>query len=77
MVEELAAVYAKDETYSELLKEADLIYDKLSEELSDEQAETLEQYFEAIVAASARRETLTYIEGMKNLFSLFQALSKD
>ena len=34
VVEKLATVYEKDGTYVKLLKEADLIYDKLSEELT-------------------------------------------
>lgn len=43
-MEKLAATYKKDETYIELLKQADLIYDKLLEDLSDEQVKLLEEY---------------------------------
>ena len=76
VVEKLAAAYEKDETYMKLLKESDLIYDKLLEDLSDEQAELLEQYFEATVATTARRDTLTYIQGMKNMYNLSMALQE-
>lgn len=76
VVEKLATVYEKDETYMQLLKESDLIYDKLSEELPDEQAELLEQYFESTIAATARRDTLTYIQGMKNMYNLSMALQE-
>ena len=44
VVEKLAEVYENDGKYIKLLKESDLIYDKLSEELTDEQADLLEQY---------------------------------
>ena len=44
VMEKLAATYKKDETYIELLKQADLIYDKLLEDLSDEQVKLLEEY---------------------------------
>lgn len=59
VVEKLAETYEKDETYVELLKQADLIYDKLLKDLSEEQAKLLEEYFEATVATTARRDTLT------------------
>lgn len=74
VVEKLAAVYEKDETYQELLKQADSIYDMLLEDLSDEQAKLLEEYFEATVATTSRRDTLTYIQGMKNMYNLSMAL---
>jgi len=77
VIEKLAEVYQKDETYQQLLKEEDILYEKLSEELSDKQADELEKYFEATTATSARKEILTYIQGMKDLFALFGALSKD
>lgn len=70
IVEKLTATYEKDETYMELLKQADSIYDKLLEDLTDDQAELLEQYFEATVATTARRDALTYIQGMKNMYNL-------
>lgn len=67
IVEKLAQTYEKDETYMKLLKEADLIYEKLSEELTDDQADLLEKYFEATVVTTARRDTLTYIEGNRRV----------
>lgn len=76
IVEKLATVYEKDGTYVKLLKEADLIYDKLSEELTDKQADLLEQYFEATVATTARRDTLTYVQGMKHMYNLSAALQE-
>lgn len=71
VVEKLAMVYEKDGTYIKLLEEADLIYDKLTEQLPDEKAGLLEQYFEATVATTARRDTLTYIQGRKYAMSIF------
>ena len=76
IIEKLATVYEKDGTYVKLLKEADLIYDKLSEELTDKQADLLEQYFEATVATTSRRETLTYVQGMKHMYNLSAALQE-
>lgn len=35
----------------------------------------LEQYFEAANVAAARKEALTYMQGMKDLFALFKALT--
>lgn len=37
--------------------------------------EKLEQYFAATIATAARKETLTYTQGMKDLFALLKALS--
>ena len=51
--------------YQNLIKEEDLIYQKLSDELPDEQAGQLERYFEAVSSTSFRKETLTYVQGMK------------
>ena len=70
VAEKLASTYKKDETYMELLKQADAIYDKLLEDLTGNHAEPLEQYFEATVATTARRDALTYIQGMKNMYNL-------
>ena len=51
--------------YQNLIKEEDLVYQKLSDELPDEQAGQLERYFEAVSSTSFRKETLTYVQGMK------------
>ena len=51
--------------YQNLIKEEDLIYQKLSDELPDEQAGQLERYFEAVSSTSFRKETLPYVQGMK------------
>lgn len=51
--------------YQNPIKEEDLIYQKLSDELPDEQAGQLERYFEAVSSTSFRKETLTYVQGMK------------
>lgn len=76
-VDRLAEVYVKDEEYQKRLKEEDLIYQKLSEELPDKKAKELECYFEAISFTEARKEALTYIQGMKDLFALLKALTKN
>ncbi len=77
IVNRLAEVYKKDEDYQNLLKKERGIYQKLSDELSDEQAEELLQYFEAANSTEARKETLTYIQGMKDLLALLKNLSKN
>ncbi len=77
VVDRLAEVYVKDEEYQKRLKEEDLIYQKLSGELLNEQAKDLERYFEATSSTAARKETLTYIQGMKDLFALLKALTKN
>lgn len=76
VIDRLADVYTKDEEYQNRLKEEDLIYQKLSDELPDEQAEELEQYFIAVSATTARKETLTYVQGMKDMLALLKNLSK-
>lgn len=75
VVDRLAEVYAKDEEYQNRLKEEDLIYEELSEELPDKQADKLEKYFEAAITTAARKEILTYIQGMRDLLALLKALS--
>lgn len=74
VIDKLAEVYAKDETYQKLLKADDEIYEKLTEELSDEQAELLEQYFKSTVESASRKEKLTYMQGMKDMYNLSMAL---
>lgn len=76
VVERLADVCSKDEEYQKRLKEEVLIYQKLSEELPNEQAEELEQYFIAASSTTARKETLTYIRGMKDMLTLLKSLLK-
>lgn len=75
VTEKLGEIYQKDEEYQKRRKEEDLIFESLSEELTFEQAEKLEQYFAATIATAARKETLTYTQGMKDLFALLKALS--
>ena len=75
VIDRLAEVYTKDEEYQKRLKNEEMIYQKLLNELADKQAEELEQYFEAITATAARKETLTYTQGMKDLLALLKNLS--
>ncbi len=75
VVDRLADIYTKDEEYQNRLKEEDLIYQKLLDKLTDEQAEELEQYFVATTKTAARKETLTYTQGMKDLLALLKSLS--
>lgn len=74
-IERLGEVYRKDEKYKKLITEEDTLYEELIEQLPDEEADKLEKYFEATNATSARKEILTYIQGMKDMFALFKALS--
>lgn len=76
IVDRLAEVYANDSEYQKRLKEEDLIYQKLLDEVTETQAEELEQYFIATSSTAARKETLTYIQGMKDLLTLLKTLSK-
>ena len=76
LVDRLAQVYVDDEEYQNLLKAENLIYQKLSDELPDEQMEELERFFEASSSTSSRKETLTYIQGMKDMLTLLKILSK-
>lgn len=75
MMEKLGEVYQKDKEYQKRLEDENLIYDKLSKELTDKQAEQLEKYFIAVNTTAARKEILTYIQGMKDLLALLKALS--
>lgn len=75
ITERLGEVYRKDEEYQKRLKTEDLIYESLSGKLTDEQVEQLEEYFAAANATAARKEILTYIQGMKDLLALLKALS--
>ena len=77
IIERLCELYDKDPTYKKLIMEESAIFEELSEELPDEQADKLERYFEAANATSARKEILTYIQGMKDMFAWFKALSKN
>ena len=57
------------------LKAENSIYEQLNETLSEKQAEELEQYLIAANEAAARKETLAYIQGMKDLLALLKTLS--
>lgn len=76
VTDKLASIYANDEECQNRLKAQNLIYQKLANELSDKQAEQLEEYFTALNATAIRKETLTYIQGMKDLLALLNYLSK-
>ena len=76
VADKLAEVYEKDEDYQNRLKEDDLIYRKLKDALTDEQVELLEEYFTSALSLSARKETLAYTQGMKDLLSFLKYLSK-
>lgn len=75
VTERLGKIYQKDAMYQKKLKEEDLKYKRLIEELTDKQADWLEEYMEAANATMARKEILTYVQGMKDLLALLKALS--
>lgn len=75
VVDRLTEVYSRDKDYRSRLEEEDLIFRKLLEELPDGQAEDLKRYFDAVSSTAARKETLTYIQGMKDMFALIKILS--
>ena len=74
--DKLAEVYEKDEEYRKRLKEDNLLYGKLKDALTNEQAELLEEYFTSALSSSSRKETLAYTQGMKDLLSFLKYLSK-
>ena len=76
IIERLGELYRQDEIYQKRIEEENLIYEKLRDELSDEQKEQLENYFIATTETDARKETLIYIQGMKDMLMLLKALSK-
>lgn len=76
VTDKLANIYKNDEEYQKRQKEEDSIYQKLVDELPFEQTQQLEEYFIALSSAAARRETLSYIQGMKDLLALLKYLSK-
>ena len=76
ILERLANSYQTNEEYQECLKQEDEIYEKLSEQLPDEQADQLEQYFTAASATTTVREKIAYIQGAKDFLTFFKFLSK-
>lgn len=74
VMEKLGEVYQKDGRYLKLLKDEELRYEKLYRGLTEGKAEELKQYFEAVIATAARKEKLTYIQGMKDMYNLFMVL---
>lgn len=73
IIEEIAECCEKDETYQKLLKEEDLLYGKLSVELSEEQSKELEKYKEAVAAASLQKAIIAYTKGINDLYTLFKS----
>ncbi len=73
IIEEIAEYCEKDETYQKLLKEEDLLYGKLSVELSEEQSKELEKYKKAVAAASLQKAILAYTKGINDLYTLFKS----
>jgi hypothetical protein len=76
VADRLANTYQKDEEYQKLLKEEQLIYEKLCKKLSNEDAAELQKYFMAATSTAAKKENLAYERGMRDLFALFKYLSK-
>ena len=75
VIEKLEEIYQADETYLKLLKEENLIYEKLSESLNDDEiAEELEEYFTANNALIALQDKLMYQQGMSDLLNLILSL---
>ncbi len=72
----LADIYQKDEEAQRLLKEEQLIYEKLYAKLPNEESEELRQYFMAASSTAARKENLAYEQGMRDLLALFKYLSE-
>ncbi len=75
IAERLGKIHAGDDEYQMRLKAENSIYEQLNETLSEKQAEELEQYLIAANEAAARKETLAYIQGMKDLLALLKTLS--
>lgn len=76
VTDKLEKLYKNDKEYQRRKKDEDLIYQKLTDSLSEKQLQQLENYFTASSSASARKEALTYIQGMKDLLELLRYLSK-
>lgn len=70
IVDRMAEIYTKDEEYRKRLSKEELIFQELSDKLSGEQAKELELYFISANSTTARKELLTYIQGMKDLLAL-------
>lgn len=76
VTDRLAEIYQKDKEYQRLLQEEQILYEQLCAKLSDEASEELHLYFMAACSTSARKESLTYQQGMRDLLALFKYLSK-
>ena len=66
--------YAQNKEYKESVKKADLIFEKLDESLSEQQAELLEEYFCANNATVAIMERLVYQQGMRDMLVLLTSI---
>ena len=67
--------YLKNSEYQKASIQVDLIYEKLSESLNDDEiAEELEEYFTANNALIALQDKLMYQQGMSDLLNLILSL---
>lgn len=75
LVDRMRRKCQNNEEYLEAMKKEEGLYERLSDKLTDEQAEELEEYFTASNATFAIMERLAYIQGMKDIISLLKYLS--
>ena len=73
-VERAGRFYIEDEEYKESTRIANLLYDELTETLTDKQRELLGQYLDTNNAAVCRGEHLVYQQGMRDLLNLLISL---
>lgn len=66
-------VVMEDETYRKDIKEAEEIYNRLYDSMTQEQRDIFEDYIECIMSANERACNLTYLVGARNTI---QFLSK-
>ena len=76
LADKTGRTYTQNKEYKESVKAADLIFDKLDDSLSDQQAELLEEYFCANNATVAIMERLVYQQGMRDMLVLLTSILK-
>ena len=76
ITERLGEIFQQDKEYQQDLSEESKVYEKLSKELSGEQADELGKYFALSSATAGVRERLAYQQGMKDMFALIKYLLK-
>lgn len=68
-------IIMEDDSYRKNIKDAEKIYDKLYDSMTQEQRDVLEDYMDCIMSANERACNLTYLVGARNTIQFLSEIN--